>query len=77
MTFDLYFIDVCTEGSNEQYSSIDSDNEFALTRPYAIIWSNDDKFTDPSMRCTASMSQWWYAYINIVVVGNAEHTRTR
>ena len=41
MNFDKYFIEVCSEGSNQQYSSIGSDNGPALTRQQAIIWTND------------------------------------
>ena len=33
-------MDVCSEGSNEQYFSIGSDNILAPTRRQAIIWTN-------------------------------------
>ena len=36
-------------GSNEQYSSIGSDNGLAPTRQQAIIWANDGYFTDTYM----------------------------
>ena len=35
---------------NQQYSIIGSDNDLAPTRLQAIIWINDDKFTDAYMR---------------------------
>ena len=43
-------------GSNQQYSSIGSDNGLAPARRQAIIWSNDGKFTDAYMRHSASTS---------------------
>ena len=43
-------------GSNQQYSSIGSDNGLAPSRRQAIIWNNDDLFTDAYMRHLASMS---------------------
>ena len=39
-----------------QYSSIGSDNGLAPTRQQAIIWTNDDKFTDAYLLHLASMS---------------------
>ena len=33
--------EVCSHVSNQQYSSIGSDNGFALTRWQTIIWTND------------------------------------
>ena len=33
--------EVCSLGSNLQYSSIGSDNGLALARQQAIIWTND------------------------------------
>ena len=42
--------------SNQQYSSIGSDNGLAPTRWQAIIWTNDDNFTDAYMRHSALMS---------------------
>ena len=41
---------------NWQQSSIVSDNGLAPIRRQAIIWNNDDKFTDAYMRHSASMS---------------------
>ena len=41
---------MCSEGSNEQYYSISSDNGLAPSRRQAIIWTNDGKFTDAYMR---------------------------
>ena len=42
--------------SNQQYSSIVSDNGLAPSRRQAIIWSNDGYFADAYMRHSASMS---------------------
>ena len=39
------FIEVCSEGSNYQYSSIGSDNGLVPSRGQAIIWTNDDLLT--------------------------------
>ena len=41
--------------SNWQYSIIGSDNGLAPARRQAIIWTNDDYFTDAYMRHSASM----------------------
>ena len=60
MNFDLKFTEVCSSGSNLQYSSIGSDNGLAPFRRQAIIWINDGSLTDAYMRHTASMS--WYAF---------------
>ena len=38
--------DVCSLGVISQYSNIDEDNGLAPTRRQAIIWTNDDQFTD-------------------------------
>ena len=35
------FTEVGSQGSNEQYSSIGSDNGLAPARRQAIIWNND------------------------------------
>ena len=48
--FDYNFTEVCSYESNWQYSSIVWDNGLVPTRRQAIIWSNDDKFTDAYMR---------------------------
>ena len=50
------FTEVCSRGSNQQYSSIGLDNGLAPIRRQAIIWTNDGKFTDAYMRHSASMS---------------------
>ena len=39
--FDWNFTEVCSQGSNQQYSSIDHDNGLALSRRQAIIWTDD------------------------------------
>ena len=49
-------MELCSTGSNEQYSSIGSDNGLAPTKRQAIIWTNDGYFTDAYMRQSASMS---------------------
>ena len=38
---DSNFTEVCSQGSNCQYSIISSDNGFAPARQQAIIWTND------------------------------------
>ena len=45
-----------SEGSNQQYSSIGSDNGLAPTRRQAIIGTNDGQITDTYMRHSALMS---------------------
>ena len=54
--FRLKFYKFCSQGSNEQYSSIGSDNGLAPARRQAIIWTNDGLFTDAYMRHSASVS---------------------
>ena len=39
--FRLTFTEVCSQGSNGQYSSIGSDNGLAPNRRQAIIWTSD------------------------------------
>ena len=51
-----YFIETCSYGSNQQYSSIGLDNGLAPARRQAIIWTNDSWFTDAYMWHLASMS---------------------
>ena len=46
----------CSWGSNQQYSTTDSDNGLAPTRQQAIIWTNDDKSTSAHMHHSDSMS---------------------
>ena len=41
MYFGHDFIEVCSKGSNQQYSSIGSDNGLVPIRRQAIIWTND------------------------------------
>ena len=43
MNFALNFIEICSYGSNQQYSIIGSDNGFAPTGQQAVIWTNDGK----------------------------------
>ena len=50
------FTEVCSWGSNKQYSSRGSDNGLAPTRWQAIIWTSDGYFTNTYMRHSASMS---------------------
>ena len=40
INFDKDFTEFCFQGSNQQYSSIDSDNGLAQARRQAIIWTN-------------------------------------
>ena len=40
INFDYDFIEVCYQRSNQQYSSIGSDNGLSLGRRQAIIWTN-------------------------------------
>ena len=41
MNFDQNFIEICSYGSNSQYSIIGSDNDLVRTRWQAIIWTID------------------------------------
>ena len=50
--YDKNFTEICSLVSNQEYSSIGSDNGLALKRRQAIIWTNDDAY----MRHFASMS---------------------
>ena len=45
-----------SQGTNEQYSSICLDDDLALTRQHAIVWTDDDYFTDAYIYHSASMS---------------------
>ena len=49
-------MEVCSLGSKQQFPSIGSDNNLAPGRRQAIIWTNDDLFTDAYMRHSASVS---------------------
>ena len=40
INYDYDFIEVCSQGSNQQYSSIGSDNGLSLGLRQAIIWTN-------------------------------------
>ena len=51
------FTEVCSQGSNYQYSSIGSENGLAPARRQAIIWTNDGYFTDAYTRQSALMSE--------------------
>ena len=46
LNFDEHFTEVCFKGSDWQYSIIGSENGLVPSRWQAIIWTNDDKFTD-------------------------------
>ena len=52
---DWDFIEVCLQRSNQQYSSIDSDNGLASTRQQAIIWANVGLIADACMRHSVMM----------------------
>ena len=39
--FDDNFTEVCSQGFNQKYSSIDSDNGLEPNSQQAIIWTND------------------------------------
>ena len=56
INFDYDFTAVCSQESNEQYSSTGSDNGLASIRQQAIIWTNDEKFTDAYIHHLASVS---------------------
>ena len=56
MNFDWDFTEICSQGSNQQYSSIGSINGLAPARQQVIIWTNAGYFTDAYMRHSASMS---------------------
>ena len=58
-------MEVCSYGSNKQYSSIGSDKGLAPTRRQAIIWNNDGQFTDAYMRPSASMSMEGYLFNSV------------
>ena len=55
LNLDENLTELCSQGSNQQYSSIGSDNGWAPTRRQAIIWTNAGLFTDGDMRHSASM----------------------
>ena len=56
-SFALDFIEICSEVSILQYSSIiGPDNGLAPSRRQAIIWTNGYKFADAYMRHSFSMS---------------------
>ena len=44
MYFDWDFMGVCSQGSHQHQSSIDSDNGFAPTKRKVTIWTNDHYF---------------------------------
>ena len=47
---DYDFTEVCSYGSNQQYSSIGADNGLAPAVRQTIIWTNDGYFADAYMR---------------------------
>ena len=48
--FDWNVNEVYSQGPNEQYSSIGSDNGLASTKRQAIMWTNDEYFADSYIR---------------------------
>ena len=60
INFDQDFIEVCSQWSNKQYSSIGSNNGFAPVRRQAIIWINDGLV-------------YWRTYIRISVSLSKSH----
>ena len=54
--FAYNFNEVCSWGSNQQYSSIGSDYGLVPTRRQAIIWTNDGWIFYAYMRQSAPMS---------------------
>ena len=56
LNFDYDFTGFCSKGSNQQHSSVGSDNGLAPTRRQAIVWTNVCYFADAYMRCSASVS---------------------
>ena len=54
--FKRNFIEICSLGSNWQYTIIGSGNGLSPNRQQAIIWTNGGQFTDVYMRHSASMS---------------------
>ena len=53
INFDSDFTEICSQGSNLQCCSIDSDDGLATSSRQAIILTNGDKFTD------AYVNKWW------------------
>ena len=62
--FDANLIEICSPGSNQQYFSTGSDSGLALIRQQAIIWTNDDHFTDTNL-CHSPQSDKNDAYIHL------------
>ena len=56
LCFDQNFIEMCSPGSNYQYSCIGLDDGSAPTRRQAIIWTNDGEITNAYMRHSASIN---------------------
>ena len=67
MNFDYDFIDVCSLGSNYQYSSSGSDNGLEPTRRQLVIWTNGGKFTDVYLRHSASMNLNFVHSLNNII----------
>ena len=61
MNFDWNFAEACVKGSNQQYSSIGSDNGLVPTRRQAIIWINARRqavFQITASPCARSRQLW-------------------
>ena len=56
--FDSNFIEVCSWGSNWQYSSIGSDNGLAPIRRQAIIWTNAEQIHWDELISYNQLGQW-------------------
>ena len=56
INFDEVFTEVYSQESNQQYSSIGSDNGLAPAKRQAIVWTKGGYFTDAYMHHTVSMS---------------------
>ena len=50
---DLNFTEVCSQWSNQQYSSIGSDDGLAPAMQQVIIWTNDGQIIEAHMRHSA------------------------
>ena len=57
---------VCSQGSNQQYSSIGSDNGLAPPRRQAIVWAYVGQITNAYVRQSASMDFNWH-WINLTI----------
>ena len=59
---------MCSSKSNQQFSSIGSDNGLAPARRQAIIWTSDGKFTNAYIPQSAPMSQINHVYLSCDVL---------